>query len=66
MTELDPSDKKLLPDEPVQEAPKNASSFQEFLEAVAKANGVSTEEATAAFEENGWDVIIMEEYNLKP
>lgn len=45
--------------------PPKLSNLQEFIEAAAKANGVSTHEAAAALEENGWDVLIIEQLQKK-
>lgn len=58
-----------LPDEaktPAKIKIPGISTLQEFIEASAKANGIEPWEAAAAFEDNGWDTLIMEKYDLKP
>jgi uncharacterized protein (DUF342 family) len=67
MTEFDFSNNNKLVtlEESTQKTSQRLSSLQEFIEATAKANGVSTQEAAAALEDNGWDVIIMEQLHNK-
>lgn len=67
MIELGPDDKKptVLPEASAQETPQGTPGLQEFIQAAAKANGVSPQEAAAAFEDNGWDVAIIKGGLLK-